>query len=169
MRSQDTARAWAPLPKRLLQPLLRRAGRCGCLGLLLAQVALAGSQVTPVPSTQAGTLPLEGQGTATERIVKVADLDITSDSALGYTLTVSSGSLGKGDALTPIPFQVVAVEANAPAPARAAFTTPSGSAYVYTSTATGAHTLQLYIRYVAAEHQDPGAYQASVSVSVVDN
>jgi hypothetical protein len=136
---------------------------------MLARLALADTNVSPVPASQAESLPLDGQGTSIERIVKVADLDISSDAASGYTLTVTSGSLGKSDAQTPVPFQVVTVAEGAPAPTRADFTTASGAPYVYKATAAGIHTRQLFIRYIAAEYQDPGAYRASVSVSVIDN
>lgn len=145
---------------------LRGAG----LGLLLlTHAASAATHVTPLTSSGAARLPLDGAGSAVERIVKVADLDISSDAPQGYTLTITSGTLGKGDGQTPISFQVVTVGEGAPPPSAAAFTTPAGTPYVYTTGASGAHTRQLYIRYVSAALQDPGAYAASIAVSVVDN
>lgn len=148
---------------------MRRLIPSAYLWVLLAQGALAASSATAVATSQAASLPLDGEGSSTERIVKVADVQITADGTLGFTLTVTSGSLGKSDGLTPIPFQVVTVAQGASAPTAASFTAPAGEAHTYISPTPGNTTRELYVRYTAATLQDPGAYSASVSVTIADN
>lgn len=139
------------------------------LWVLLAQGALAASSATAVATTQASALPLDGEGSSTERVVKIADLQISADGTQGFTLTVTSGNLRKADGNTPIPFQVVTVAAGAPPPTAASFTAGPGESHIYNSSSPGNTTRQLYVRYAAATLQDPGAYSASVSVLITDN
>lgn len=148
---------------------MRRLIPSGYLWVLLGQMALAASSVTSVATTQATALPLDGEGSAIERILKVADVTVTSDAPTGFTLTVTSGSLSKTDAQDPIPFQVVAVPMGAPAPTAADFTSAPGESHFFSTNAQGNAALQLYIRYKAAPLQDPGTYTASLVVSVLDN
>lgn len=148
---------------------MRRVTRYGILWALVAQAAFAASDVAAYSTTQANTLPMDGEGTSTERIVKVADLHITSDAQQGFELLVTSGNLGKADGETPVAFQVVTVAEGAAAPTAAAFTTPAGSTYVFRTSGPGSSIRQLYIRYTSAPLQDPGTYSASVGVSLVEN
>lgn len=134
-----------------------------------AHAALAASSVTSVAISQSTALPLDGEGTSTERIVKVADLQIASDSPLGFTLTVTSGSLSKADGETPIRFQVVTVAAGDPPPTAAMFTAAPGESHVFRSDVGGNVTRELYVRYTPAALQDPGTYSHMVSVTAVDN
>lgn len=132
-------------------------------------VALATPSVTVSPVPGAGALVLDGQGSATTRIAKIADVSLSTDASSGFTVSVSSGSLTKADGRTPIPFQVVLVADGASAPLASAFTTPSGTTYSWSSAGPGALEKDLYIKYTPAALQDPGAYTASVDIDVVDN
>lgn len=137
----------------------------GWVLVMVGGLASAASLQT-VPAFQASALLLD---TADTRIVKVADLSISSSAGPGFSLTVTSGALAKADGQTPIPFQVVTVADQAPPPSAADFTSPSGSVYVFSTTAPGSVVRALYIRYHAAALQDPGNYHASLEVTVVDN
>jgi hypothetical protein len=70
---------------------------------------------------------------------------------------------------TPIAFQVVTVADQAPPPGAADFTSPSGAVYLFSTTAPVSVSRALYIRYRAADLQDPGTYLASLEVTLVDN
>lgn len=148
---------------------MRRLLPSAFLGLLLAQGVFAASSVTSVANSQATALPVDGEGASTEHILKVADLNITSDGPLGFTLTVTSGSLSNGEGQTPIAFQVVTVAAGSAAPSAGMFTAASGESHVFTSLQAGSVTRELYVRYTPATLQDPGTYSHVVSVLIADN
>lgn len=154
----------------------------GCLAtvfVLAASTSVAGAtpSVTVSPVAGAGALVLDGQGSATTRIVKLADVSLSTTSLGGFTVSISSGTLSKPDGRTPIPFQVVLVNNGAAAPLASAFTTPSGSTYTFCAslTCTGVGWLlaasekDLFIKYTPAALQDPGTYGASVDINIVDN
>lgn len=136
---------------------------------MIVGMTLGASSLQTVATPQAPSLALDGEGSAMARIVKVATLSITSDAGLGFSLTVTSGALGNAEGQTPISFQVVTVPAQAAAPSPADFTSPSGAVYVFSTSAPGSVDRELYIRYQAAALQDPGAYAASLEVTVTDN
>lgn len=116
----------------------------------------------------ASSLALDGEGSASTHIVKVADLALSTDNETGLSLTVSSGSIDK--IVGPdIDFQVVTVANNASAPADGDFTVPSGSNYTYATSGPGSEDRDLYIRYTPASFQDAGNYVGSIHVSVLDN
>lgn len=144
---------------------MRRTSRWMLVMVMLASLASAATLNT-VPTLQASSLLLN---TADTRILKVADLSISSSAGPGFSLSITSGALAKGDGQTPIPFQVVTVADQAPAPTAADFTSPSGAVYVFSTTSPGSVVRALYIRYQAAALQDPGNYNASIEVTVVDN
>jgi hypothetical protein len=143
----------------------------GLAALLLgaAAPASAGSAVTAQSSAGTSSLELDGRGTASTHIVKIAELSLSSDASVGLTLTITSGSLAKADGSTPVTFQVVLVNRAAQAPASAAFTTASGTPYLFSTHSAGTVEKDIYIKYAPAARQDPGSYSASVDLDVMDN
>lgn len=144
----------------------------GVLPLLIALAvpssAAALSSVAVTSTFSAPALVLDGEGTSDTRIVKVGDLSLSTDSAAGLTVTLSSGDLAKIDG-EPIVFQVTTVADGAAAPAAASFTVPSGSLYAYVTFAAGSEERDVYIKYSTRTIQDPGTYDAQIAASVTDN
>lgn len=139
--------------------------------LLLAgmQPAFAQPSITVSANSNNSNLNLAGEGNNLEYIVKVATLAIAEFGVNGFTLRISSGSSGnlaKADGKTPIPFQVTAVPGGSPPPGVSAFSTPSGNNYILPSNLA---SLDLYIKYTPAALQDPGNYDSSLNLDVVDN
>ncbi len=124
--------------------------------------------ITSTATAGASTLDLDGDGSAAEHIVKVADLAIATNNEQGYTLTVTSGNLTK-DGGTSIAYKVTTVDDAAAAPATGAFTIASGTAYTVPTTAAGSVPKDLYIQYTPAALQDAGAYVATINLTVADN
>jgi hypothetical protein len=147
--------------RRVLLPLLTLA--------LAPAAAGAATSVSSTPTFAAGALALDGAGSATPRIVKVATVDVQSDAPGGFTLSAWAGALEKATGETPIPLQVVAVPAGAAAPSAGDFTAPAGAPFTHRSAQPGAALFDLYIRFTPAALQDPGDYAASVQLSVADN
>jgi hypothetical protein len=118
----------------------------------------------------AGALDLDGVGvgSASQHIVNVADVTLTTNTEAGLTLTVSSGDLeitaGVG---SPISYQVATVAGGAAAPGVLAFSA-SGTPYTSNSIAGTLHK-DLYIMYTPADLQTPGDYIATITLSVLDN
>lgn len=137
--------------------------------LALATPGLAAPSVSVQASASAIGLALDGLGSASTHIVKVADVSASTNAAGGFTLSVSSGYLSKADGRTQVSFQVVLVAAGASAPSSSAFTTPSGTLYTFSTGSAGAVDEQLYIKYTPAALQDPGTYSAVVNLDVRDN
>ena len=140
-------------------------------GLLLSAIAapaLALPSLTTTPAAGVTSLPLDGEGTAMTRIIKIADLALSTDNALGFTVHVSSGAIAKTGG-TDINFQVVTVPNEAAAPQAGDFSVPSGSNYTYATSAAGSNDRDLYILYTPATLQDPGNYSSTINVWVVDN
>lgn len=113
-------------------------------------------------------LDLDGEGSASTHIVKIADITLSTDNASGLTLSVTSGSLTKVNG-TDIDFQVTTVQDDAAPPTAGDFTVASGNIYTYATVAAGAENRDVYIRYTPKELQDPGNYSAAVQLSVADN
>ena len=141
-------------------------------GLLAAGLAAMPAHATPwvTASASAGAtdLPLDGEGSAMTRIVKVADLGLGTDAAGGLTLTVSSGALTWPGG-SPIAFQVALVPDGHPPPAASSFAVASGATLQLVLATAGSSEQDLYILYTAAALQDPGPYAATISLDVVDN
>lgn len=132
-------------------------------------VTLGGSvssslSITSVDTAAASTLDLSGG----QKIVQVADIDMSTNNEQGLTLTASSGDLTKTGGSS-IAFQVSSVADQATAPLAAAFTVASGSDYTVATSAAGSDAEDLYIMYTPAALQDPGAYAGSISLTVTDN
>jgi len=150
--------------------------RCPVSSVVLAAVlvlggrgpAFATSSVTATNTAGATNLGLDGEGSASTHIVKVADLSLSTDSSSGFTLSITSGSLTKAGG-TPVPFQVALVDHNAGAPSSGAFMVASGSPYLLVTSAAGSLEKDLYIKYTPASLQDPGGYAAVIAVDIVDN
>jgi hypothetical protein len=124
--------------------------------------------VTASPSSMASLLPLEGQGSTTAHIIKVATLNLSTDHTSGYTLMVTSGDITKTGG-TPIAFQVTTVPANSAAPSAGAFAIPTSNIYLLTTSTSGTEDRDLYIRYTPGSLQDPGAYSGNISLTITDN
>jgi hypothetical protein len=142
--------------------------------LFAAALLVVPSQVLAAPSVVAQStagatnLGLDGRGSASTHIVKVADLSLSTDAADGFTLSITSGSLTKAGG-APVAFQVALVDDNAAAPSASAFTTASGGSYMFATVAAAVIAKDLYIKYTPAPLQDPGAYAASIDIDIVDN
>lgn len=124
--------------------------------------------MTSVATTEAGTLDLDGDGTAAEHIVKVADVAIATNNETGYTLTVSSGNLTKTGG-TSIAYQATTVSDAATAPATGGFTVASGTNYTVSTAAAGSVPKDLYVKYTPGALQDAGTYVGTISLNVADN
>ena len=131
-------------------------------------VAMADAAVAIHSTLGANGLVLDGAGSSSTRIVKVAELSVSTDDADGFALSITSGSLTRAGG-TPITFQVVLVERGAGAPSSGSFTTSSGDSFQVSTTSAGTVERDLYIKYRAAALQDPGAYTAAIHLDVVDN
>jgi hypothetical protein len=145
--------------------LLLTAATC----LLLATPAQAAPSVTAQAVAGVTGLPMDGRGSASTHIVKIADISASTASTGGFTMSISSGNLTKGDGSTPVAFQVVLVAQGASAPSSSAFTTASGTTYRLITSDAGSVDRDLYIKYTPASLQDPGTYSAAVQIQVQDN
>lgn len=137
--------------------------------LALATPGLAAPSVSAQATALAIGLALDGVGSASTHIVKIADVSASTAASSGFTLSVSSGYLTKADGRTPVAFQVALVAAGASAPSSSAFTTPTGTPYTFSTGSAGAVDEVLYIKYTPAALQDPGTYSAVVDLDVRDN
>lgn len=149
--------------------VMSRAG-CLILGLWISWImpAVAVPTLTTNATATAGQLDLDGEGSASTHVVKVADIVLSTDSASGLTLTISSGDIDRIDG-QPIPFQVTTVANNASPPTNGDFSTPSGNDYMYATGAAGTENRDVYIRYTPLPFQDPGSYAGPIDLSVTDN
>ena len=141
------------------------------LALLLLAAATAPAYATSSITASGSTgvnLTLDGGGSATNHIVKVANLTMDTDNILGFVASISSGSLTKPGG-TPISFQVTLVDEGAAPPSLTAFTVPSGTRLTFGTIAPGVVHKDLYILYRAAPFQDPGAYSATINCDITDN
>ena len=145
------------------------------IGLLALGVCLLGALPAPAlpnlttsPTNDASQLDLDGEGTASTHIVKVADVTVSTDNASGLTLTISSGDIKQVEG-QPISFQVTTVVDNASPPSNGDFSTTSGNNYTYANGAAGVESRDVYIRYTPLSLQDPGDYASLMNLSVVDN
>ena len=108
-----------------------------------------------------------GAGSASQHIVKVADISTTTNNEAGLTLTATSG------ALTPlvgtaIDFQVAAT-ADSVAAVIGDFTFASGIDFVDATIPAGTVLLDLSIMYTPLDFQSPGAYDGQIDLTVSDN
>jgi len=136
---------------------------CGLYGPANASSSVMTSQVA-----QATALELDGTGSATVHIVRVADIVAMTNSANGFTLSISSGSLTKAGG-QPVAFQVALVDHDTPPPTTSSFTTSSGTTYILITSGAVSTDKDLYIRYRSATLQDPGAYSAGIVLDIADN
>jgi hypothetical protein len=129
--------------------------------------ANAGSSVAVQPAAGAMDLVMDGTGSVTTHVVRIAVVMVAGDGPRGFTLGIGSGSLTKLGG-RPVAFQVAVVDHDAAVPTASAFTTPSGMRHAL-SVGPGSYTKDLYIKYCSAALQDPGTYSASVDLDVFDN
>jgi hypothetical protein len=130
----------------------------------LSGTVVSSLAITVTASAAASALDLSGG----EKIVKVADLAMSTNNEQGFTLTTSSGSLTKSGG-TSIAFQVTTVADAATAPAAGAFTVASGSDDTFNTSGAGSSDRDLYIKYTPASLQDPGTYTGTINLTVSDN
>ena len=146
--------------------------RTGCLIVGLWSICVLSAQAAPTLTTtstaNAGQLDLDGEGNASTHVVKVADLEISTDGSSGLTLTISSGDIDRvgGQAVS---FQVTTVNDNASPPSSGDFSTLSGNDYTYATGSAGTENRDVYILYTPLTFQDPGNYTGSIDLSVSDN
>jgi hypothetical protein len=138
------------------------------LTFLQATLANAAPDLVVSATANVNNLTMDGAGSSTIRIVKVANLSLSTINAQGFTLSVTSGSLTKAGG-SPIPFQVALVGDEVTAPTAAAFTVSSGGTLLHSTNIAGAQDVDLYIKYQSANLQDPGAYSASMNLNIIDN
>lgn len=131
-------------------------------------LAFAEPAMTATATANATHLELDGQGSASTHIVKIAALSLSTDGANGLTVSIASGSLTKAGG-TSVAFQVVLVAHNATAPSAAAFMTAPGDTYRLSTGAVAAVEKDLYIKYRPAALLNPGGYTASIDIQVEDN
>ncbi len=141
------------------------------LALLVARPAPARGAPALVARATAGasSLHIDGRDSGSTHIVKIAVVLLSTTGPSGFTVSVSSGSLSKPGGSTPLGFQVVLVDRDATVPSSPVFTTPSGMTYTFATSSAVNVDKDLYIKYRPAALQDPGAYTASVELSIVDN
>ncbi|MHC5821202.1 MAG: hypothetical protein ACYT04_36360 [Nostoc sp.] len=138
------------------------------LVLLGVQPAFSLPAIISSTTSVASNLTLDSEGSASSRIVKVANLELSTDDSNGFTLTISSQSLTKSGGETPIPFQVTTVAANE-SPNDSDFSISPGSNYTVSTTSAGSSSKEMYIKYTPAALQHPGAYNTSISFVITDN
>lgn len=134
-----------------------------------ATITLGGSvsstlEITAVEGAAADALDLS----VGQKIVKVADIEMSTNNDQGLTLTATSGDLTKAGGVS-IAFQVTTVADAASAPVAGAFTIPSGTDYTAGTIAAGSDVSDLYIMYTPPGSQDPGDYAGTIELTVSDN
>jgi hypothetical protein len=130
--------------------------------------APAPPSVVATPTGAASALALDGRGGSSRHVVHVATLLVDTTAPAGLSLWVGSGSLTKAGG-TAIPYRVLTASGGSGAPGAGAFTTPSGSPLLFATQAAGPATRELFIEYTPAPLQDPGAYGATIELTVMDN
>jgi hypothetical protein len=125
------------------------------------------STLTMTSVSTGGASALTLGGGASEQIVQVADISMSTNNEQGLTLTATSGDLTKAGG-TAIAFQVTSVADGVSAPATGDFAIASGTDYTVQSAAAGNLVKDLYIKYTPAALQDPGNYAGSISLTVAD-
>lgn len=138
------------------------------LSLLVAKPAIANASLTTNPTSIATALELDGTGSASTHVVKVADIHLSTDDPQGCTVVISSDSLSKPSGSS-IPFQITTVSAGAGTPSAGSFTTALSDDYTFSTSSAGARDRDVYIRYTPAALQDPGSYSTSITITVSDN
>ena len=151
---------------RLLPYLL---GLLTCIALMGIPPTFAESSVSVNAIPSASNLPLDGEGSATTRVVKVSSLTLATDSNKGFTVTISSGSLTKVSSETPISYQVMTVAAGDNSPSPGDFTVASSNNYTFATSQAGSQNRDLYILYGSASLQDLGTYIADITILIADN
>ncbi|WP_236579460.1 hypothetical protein [Pseudanabaena sp. lw0831] len=152
-----------------MKPALWGIGLLTCIALMGIQPAFAESSVSVNVMSSASSLPLDGEGSATTRVVKVSNLTLVTDSNKGFTITISSGNLTKASQNTPISYQVMTVVSGDNPPSSGDFTVASGNNYTFLTNQAGSQNRDLYILYTSASLQDPGTYIANITILIADN
>ena len=116
-------------------------------GIQPAQPAFAIPSIFTNITSDASHLPLDGEGRSATHIVKVSTLSLSTDSNKGFTVTISSGSLAKVEAQSPIIYQVTTVDSGAGSPSSGDFSVASGNNYTFLSSQAGSQNRDLYILY----------------------
>ncbi|MBE9108179.1 hypothetical protein IQ273_01930 [Nodosilinea sp. LEGE 07298] len=150
---------------RYLLPLL---GLCLGTVVSIAQPAIGLPSLSTSTTAISTSLDLDGEGSASMHIVKIADISISTDYSSGLTLMLTSGSLTKVDG-SDILFKITTVANDESAPSSSAFDVPSGDTYTYSTQAAGSENRDVYILYTPSALQDPGSYGATINISVFDN
>ncbi len=140
---------------------------CGLTALLVSPIVLAEPALVATATSAATALALDGEGSSTWHIVKVAEVDLSTANTTGLILTVTGDGLTKAGG-TLIAVQLVTVE-HGQIPTASDFTIPAGSSYVFSTTQAGSVDRDLFIRYQPSSLQDPGTYTETLQLTVQDN
>jgi hypothetical protein len=136
--------------------------------LLVAMPAWADPSLTITPvSGINSSLTLHGEGSTATEIEKVATVDVSTAAPLGYTLTLSSGSLLNTSGGPDIAYQMTAVTAGSNQPQSGDFTVSSGNSFAQCSATS--LSLDIYVKYLPATLQKPGNYESTITVEATDN
>jgi hypothetical protein len=136
--------------------------------VILAGTVASTLDIAATPTTGAGSaadLLLTG---ASEKIVKVADLAITTNNSTGYTLTATEGNLSDGAHGDTIAYKVATVVHGNTAPQATDFNGSSGFYTDSTTTTAGSNPKDLYIKYTPSATQAAGTYGATITLNVAD-
>jgi len=125
-------------------------------GTVLSTLAVEATRTTGANSAAALDLSFG------EHIVKVADLEMSTNNEQGFSVTTSDGELTATGA-TSIAYVTHTVTNAAAAPANTVF----GNANPNRASA-GTLATDLYIMYSPAELQDPGDYVGEITVTITD-
>ncbi|MGB3205927.1 MAG: hypothetical protein WBB28_13135 [Crinalium sp.] len=145
--------------------LFRYAWLSLCFALVGVQPTFALPSLTSTATSIASNLVLDGRGSASTHIIKVADISLTTDNSTGLSLFVSAGNITKPGGSS-IAYEVTTVADGLAPPVASDFS--SGNYTVSTST-SGQVNKDLYIKYTPATLQDPGNYSGAISLLVTDN
>ncbi len=144
------------------------AAASGAFALTDSNVNLTGTVASTLAiSSSNPNTAIDLAASQTDTTVKAADLAFGTNNSAGLTVA-SSGTLtlSNGQA-TPVPFTVGIVAGSTGTPVSYV----ASGATVFTTSAAAAPTTAhaLYIKYSTAAFQDPGAYAATVTLTVTDN
>ena len=144
-------------------------GLLTCITLMGIQPTFAVPSLSTSTASSASSLPLDGEGNATNHVVKIATISLSTDNSKGFTVTISSGNLTKASQETSISYQVMSVTSGANPPSSGDFTVAAGNNYTFVTTQAGLQTRDLYILYTPANLQDPGTYSTNITLLIADN
>jgi hypothetical protein len=108
--------------------------------------------------------------TASVQRVKVADVTMGTNNATGLKLVFDSDvAFVNANAKTPIAVGVQVLAGASPTTPTSAYITSAGTLVTETAAQAVNTPYSLFVEYTPAALQDPGAYSASIGLTVTDN